>query len=160
VFKSPLLKEIVWLLARNSHLMSAENFWFLIFCAHMIISSDEMQSKAQLNTLSLGENKTGYRAENIFFPQMKTSRKVHICLQWFSYRTAAMQSNASSLPSCITFMLCSACKRKCFLLNFASNLVKRNRKPCLWFLIKIPTLQWRVVHSTLKSAPTAMVSYL
>jgi len=27
----------------------------------------------------------------------------------------------------------------------------------LWFLIKIPTLQWRAVHITLKSA---MVSYL
>jgi len=33
---------------------------------------------------SLGENKTdGYRAENRFFPQMKTSRKVHNCLHWF-----------------------------------------------------------------------------
>jgi len=45
-----------------------------------IISSDESQSKAQFNLQSLGENETG--AENVhFFPQMKTSRKVHICLQ-------------------------------------------------------------------------------
>jgi len=38
--------------------------------------------KHNLTRKSLGENKTyGYRAENInFFPQMKTSRKVHICL--------------------------------------------------------------------------------
>jgi len=43
------------------------------------MSSDESQSKAQCNLLSLGENKSGYRAENIkIFPQMKTSRKVHI----------------------------------------------------------------------------------
>jgi len=47
------------------------------------MSSDESQSKAQCNLLSLGENKSGYRAENIKnFPQMKTSRKVHI---WFVY---------------------------------------------------------------------------
>jgi len=29
--------------------------------------SDESQSKAQFNLQSLGENKTGYRAENIIF---------------------------------------------------------------------------------------------
>jgi len=65
--------------------MFAENIWFLPFI--LTINSDESQNKAQFNTLSLGENKTDvYRAENIdFFPQMKTSRKVHICLQWFSY---------------------------------------------------------------------------
>jgi len=45
---------------------------FLSF--ELIVSSDESQSKAQF---SVG---TGYRAENRFFPQMKTSRKVHICL--------------------------------------------------------------------------------
>jgi len=34
--------------------------------------------------LSLGENKTDvYRAENRFFPRMKTSRKVHTCLHCF-----------------------------------------------------------------------------
>jgi len=51
---------------------------FLSFA--LIISNDEWQSKAQFNTQSLGENKTGYSAENINFFQMKTSRKVHICL--------------------------------------------------------------------------------
>jgi len=57
---------------------------FLSFA--LIISSDESQSKVQFNTLSLGENKTDlYRAENRFFPQKKTSRKVHICLHWFLY---------------------------------------------------------------------------
>jgi len=52
---------------------------FLSFA--LIVSSAESQSKAQFNTLSLGENKTDvYSADNIdFFPQMKTSRKVHIC---------------------------------------------------------------------------------
>jgi len=30
-----------------------------------IISSDELQSKAQFNLQSLRENKTGYRAENV-----------------------------------------------------------------------------------------------
>jgi len=41
-----------------------------------------MNRKTQFNTQSLGKNKTdGYRAEIIdFFPQMKTSRKVHIYL--------------------------------------------------------------------------------
>jgi len=40
--------------------------------------------------------------------------------------------------------------------NFANlgNLIASKPK---WFLIKIPTLQWRIVHFTLKSA---MVSYL
>jgi len=39
-----------------------------------------------LNTLSLGANKIDvYRAGNRFYPQMKTSRKVHICLHWFLY---------------------------------------------------------------------------
>ena len=42
----------------------AENIWFLIFCT---ISSDEWQSEEQFNPQSLGENKTGYRAENIKF---------------------------------------------------------------------------------------------
>jgi len=78
----------------------AEKFWFLIFA--LVISSDESQSKAGFNLQSLEENNTGYRAENIeFFPQMKTSRKVHICLHWFfipSWLCTAMQSNASSLP--------------------------------------------------------------
>jgi len=49
----------------------------------VIMRSDESQSKAQFIRQSLGENETGYRAKNIaynFFPQMKTSRKVHISL--------------------------------------------------------------------------------
>jgi len=33
----------------------------------LIISSDEWLSKTQFNLQSLGENKTGYRAENIKF---------------------------------------------------------------------------------------------
>ena len=44
----------------------------------LIISSDESQSRAQFNLPSLGENKTGYRAENTIcfvtyslFPQIK-----------------------------------------------------------------------------------------
>jgi len=45
-----------------------------------MISSDKLQSKAQFNLQSLGENETGYRAENIFFLQIKTSIKVNI---WF-----------------------------------------------------------------------------
>ena len=40
-----------------------ENFWLLIFYTH--ISSDESQSKAQFNLQSFGENKSGYRAENV-----------------------------------------------------------------------------------------------
>jgi len=32
------------------------------------------------NNLTCKANKTGYGAENIDFPQMKTSRNVHICL--------------------------------------------------------------------------------
>jgi len=31
----------------------------------LVINSDESQSKAQINLQSLGENKTGYRAEII-----------------------------------------------------------------------------------------------
>jgi len=46
----------------------------------LIISSDELQSKAQFNV------GTGYRAEKTdIFPQMKTSRKVHICLHLIFY---------------------------------------------------------------------------
>jgi len=41
----------------------AENLRILIFS--LIISSDESQSKAQFNQQILGENKTGYCAENI-----------------------------------------------------------------------------------------------
>jgi len=47
----------------------------------LIISSDESQIKAQFNTLSSEENKTDvYRDGKRFFPQMTTSKKVHICL--------------------------------------------------------------------------------
>jgi len=58
---------------------------FLSFA--LIVSRAESQIKAQFNTLSLGENKSDvYPADNIdFFPHMKTSRKVHICLHWFLY---------------------------------------------------------------------------
>ena len=38
---------------------------FLSFA--LIISSDESQSKAQVNLQNKGENKTGYHAENIKF---------------------------------------------------------------------------------------------
>jgi len=41
----------------------------------LIISTDELQSKAQFNTLSLGENKTGYRAENIDFSTDENFKK-------------------------------------------------------------------------------------
>jgi len=36
VFKSPLFKEIVWVVVGRSIgcLKIAENFWFFIFCAH------------------------------------------------------------------------------------------------------------------------------
>jgi len=37
------------------------------FSFAFITSSDELQSKAQFNLQSLGENKTGYRTENIKF---------------------------------------------------------------------------------------------
>jgi len=57
--------------------------------------------------LSLGENKTDvYRTENIFLPQMKTSRKVHICVHCFlipSWWCIAMQSNDSLLPIIYNF---------------------------------------------------------
>jgi len=43
----------------------------------MIISSDELQSKAQFNLQSLGESKTSYHAENIhsFFHRWKLQEK-------------------------------------------------------------------------------------
>ena len=44
-----------------------ENVWFGIFCTQITLSSDEWQSKAQFNLQGLGENKTGYRAENAKF---------------------------------------------------------------------------------------------
>jgi len=47
----------VWFLLKTSD--------FLSFA--LIISSDESQSKAQFNTLRLGENNSGYRAENVDF---------------------------------------------------------------------------------------------
>jgi len=38
-----------------------------------MICNDESQSKTQFNPQSLGENKTGYCADNIeFFPQVQT----------------------------------------------------------------------------------------
>jgi len=47
---------------------------FLSFA--LTISSDESQSKAQFNMQNLGENKTGYRAENIhFFHRWKLQEK-------------------------------------------------------------------------------------
>jgi len=65
----------IWFLLKTSDLLSFA----------LIINSDESQGKAQFNTLSIGENKTGYRAENRFFPQMNFSRNVHICLHRFLY---------------------------------------------------------------------------
>jgi len=61
-----LFEEIVWLLTRNppfDFLKSPKTSDILSFT--VIISSDEWQSKAQFNLRSLGENKIGYRAENI-----------------------------------------------------------------------------------------------
>jgi len=51
---------------------------FLSFA--LIISSNESKSKTQFNLQNLGENESGYLSENRIFPQMKTSRKVYICL--------------------------------------------------------------------------------
>jgi len=60
----------------------AENAWFLSLA--LIISSDESQSKAQFNLQNLGENTTGYRAENMKFVSAdETSRIVHIYLYCF-----------------------------------------------------------------------------
>jgi len=43
-------------------------------------------------------------AENRFFRQMKTSRKVRICSHWFLYpRDTAIQSSATSLPIIYNF---------------------------------------------------------
>ena len=71
--------------ARNSPLAFikiAENLWFRIFYTHK--SSDESSSKAQFNLYSLGENTTGYRAENMKFVSAdETSRIVHIYLYCF-----------------------------------------------------------------------------
>jgi len=51
-----------------------KTFDFLSFA--LIISSDESQSKAQFNPLSLGENKTDvYRAENIDFSTDENFKK-------------------------------------------------------------------------------------
>jgi len=53
----------------------------------LIISSDEAQSKAQLNTLSLGENKTDClpRWKQIYSTDNNFQEKVHISLHWFLY---------------------------------------------------------------------------
>jgi len=63
-----MLEDIVWLLARSS-LLVFQNSWKHLISSllQLIISSDEWQSKAQFNLQSLGENKTGYPAENIKF---------------------------------------------------------------------------------------------
>jgi len=63
-------------------------------------SDDESQSKAQFNLQSKGHNKLLPCWKQNLFPQMKTSRKVHICLHWSfipSRKCTAMQSNANSL---------------------------------------------------------------
>jgi len=39
-----------------------------------------MNGKVQSNLQSLGENKTGYRAENIKFVSTGENLKIHICL--------------------------------------------------------------------------------
>jgi len=49
---------------------------FLSFA--LVISSDELQGKAQFNTLSVGENKTGYRAENIDFSTDENQESTHL----------------------------------------------------------------------------------
>jgi len=46
----------------------------------LIISSNEWQSKAKYNLQSLGENKSGYRAENIKFVSTDANRKKRPCL--------------------------------------------------------------------------------
>jgi len=44
-----------------------------------------MNRKAQFILQNLGENTAGYRAGNRVFPQIRTSRTVHICLHWLLY---------------------------------------------------------------------------
>ena len=69
VFLVPLFKEIVGLLAWNSPLMKS---------FALTISSDESQSKAQLNPRSL-RDKTGYPAENkICFHRGKLQKRPHL----------------------------------------------------------------------------------
>ena len=72
---------------------------FLSF-AH-IISKDESQTEAQFFLQSLGENKTGYRAEKKFF----FHRWIHQEKSTFAYtaffallKMSAMQRHAGSLP--------------------------------------------------------------
>jgi len=58
----------------------------------------ESQSKAQFTTLSLGENKIGYRAENRYLPLMKTKKIPHLLFTSIfipSWYCGTMQSNAS-----------------------------------------------------------------
>jgi len=51
-----------------------------------LISSDESQSKAKFNLQSLGEKKTSYRAENRFFPKVKTSSPHLLTLIFYTLR--------------------------------------------------------------------------
>ena len=115
-FKSPLLGEIVRLLARNlpsDFLKLLKLFEFLSFA--LIISSDEWQSKAQFNLQSLGGNKIGYRAENIKFVSTDENLK-NVTLHFIpSWKCTTMQSNASSLPIINNFhvmlLLCTSSYR-------------------------------------------------
>jgi len=81
-------RGIIYLNVETSLLFapSFQNFWprawlktsdFFSFV--LIISSDQSQSEAKFNLQNLGENKTTM-LKTEFFVQMKTSRKVHICL--------------------------------------------------------------------------------
>jgi len=65
---------------------------FLSFA--LIISSDESQGKAYFNLQSLGENKTGYRAENIFSTDGNFTHLFTLLL----YTLLIMYCNARSLP--------------------------------------------------------------
>jgi len=79
-----------------------------------MISSDESQKKAQFNLQRLGENMTGYRAENSFFHRWNRQEKSTIA--YIDFYTplimlgTAMQSNAIvRYQLFITFMLCYYC---------------------------------------------------
>jgi len=60
---------------------------------------------------SLRENKAdGYRGENRLFPQMKTSRKFHICLHWFLYPPDNVR-----LCKAFAMLVCSLRSKKFFM---------------------------------------------
>jgi len=68
-----------------------------------------MNHKAQFTLQSLGENKTGNRAEHIFFSTNENFKKFHICLHWFLYLSDNVLLGKVMLVRYqlfITFMLC------------------------------------------------------